>query len=366
MKKFMKLLFVMTMILSLVIASTGCQSNTETETTENVAASTEATEATEATTEAKASGKKELVKIICPYGVGGTADAIARKYGKVAGDLFPEYEFVVENKTGGDGFVAAAYYQNLDVNTKELLVLGYGNAYRHDIGKQFGTEEVPYDLTKILPIATVDDRTWILYAAPGTTLESVIEKAKAGTLKMSGGNPLSDPHLALGSLLALEGGKVTVVGYDGGAAQKQGLVSGEVDVFVGTTQAGMEEVEVGILIPILAFNEKGYEGLKGPEGPISVPGLSENRATALDASKDYTGSILLAGGFMASRAGADQVWVDKVVEMTKAVWNTPEYSDWMTEIGLNRFEVYGDEAVTLLADATQKAIGAYKLLSGTK
>ena len=80
----------------------------------------------------------------------------------------------------------------------------------------------------------------------------------------------------------------------------------------------------------------------------------------------FRSSILLAGGFMASRAGADQVWVDKVVEMTKAVWNTPEYSDWMTEIGLNRFEVYGDEAVTLLADATQKAIGAYKLLSGTK
>ena len=363
MKKFMKMLFVMTMILSLVIASTGCQSNTEPETTESVAASTEATEAT---TEAKASGKKELVKIICPYGVGGTADAIARKYGKVAGDLYPEYEFVVENKTGGDGFVAAAYYQNVDVNTKELLVLGYGNAYRHDIGKQFGTEEVPYDLSKILPIATVDDRTWILYAAPGTTLESVLEKAKAGTLKMSGGNPLSDPHLALGSLLALEGGKVTVVGYDGGAAQKQGLVSGEVDVFVGTTQAGMEEVEVGILIPILAFNEKGYEGLLGPDGPISVPGLSENRATALDPAKDYTGSILLAGGFMAGRAGADQVWVDKVVEITKAVWNTPEYSDWMIEIGLNRFEVYGDEAVTLLADATQKAIGAYKLLSGTK
>lgn len=360
MKKFLRILLVMIMILSMVITATGCQSNEEPATTEAAAA-----ESTEATTEAKPSGKKEVVKIICPYGVGGTADAIARMYGKVAGELYPEYEFVVENKTGGDGFVAAAYYQNLDVNTKEIFVLGYGNAYRHDIGKQFGTEQVPYDLSKILPVATVDDRTWILYAAPGTTLESVIEKAKAGTLKMSGGNPLSDPHLALGSLLALEGGKVTVVGYDGGAAQKQGLVSGEVDVFVGTTQAGMEEVEVGSLIPILAFNEKGYEGFKGPEGMLSVPGLVENRAAGLDAAKDYSGSILLAGGFVATRTGADQAWVDKMVEITKSVWNTPEYSDWIAEIGLNRFEVYGADAEQLLADAIQKAIGAYKLLSGT-
>lgn len=363
MKRFLKMLFVMTMILSLVITATGCQSNEETPTTEAAAGGT--TVATEETTEAKTSGRKEVVKIICPYGVGGTADAIARMYGKVAGDLYPEYEFVVENKTGGDGFVAAAYYQNVDVNAKELFVLGYGNAYRHDIGKQFGTEQVPYDLSKFLPLATVDDRTWILYAAPGTTLESVIEKAKAGSLKMSGGNPLSDPHLALGSLLALEGGKVTVVGYDGGAAQKQGLVSGEVDVFVGTTQAGMEEVEVGSLIPILAFSEKSYEGFKGPEGMLSVPGLVENRASALDASKDYSGSILMAGGFVAGRTGTDQAWADKVIEISKAVWNTAEYSEWIAEIGLNRFEVYGADAEQLLVDSIQKAIGAYKLLSGT-
>ena len=361
MKKVFKVLLVCFMITSMIMMATGCQAAGETPTTE----ATSAGSAEQTTTKAEPSGKKEVVKIVCPYGVGGTADAIARKYALVAGDLYPEYEFVVENKTGGDGFVAAAYYQNLDEDTKELLILGYGNAYRHDIGKQFGTEQVPYDLSKILPVATVDDRTWILYAAPGTTLESVIEKSKTGSLKMSGGNPLSDPHLALGSLLALEGGKVTVVGYDGGAAQKQGLVSGEVDIFVGTTQAGMEEVEAGTLIPILAFNENGYEGFVDPNGAVKVPGLVNDRAAALDASKDYSGSILLAGGFVATRQGADQAWVDKIVEISKAVWDTPDYSDWINEIGLNRFEVYGADAETLLADAIQKAIGAYKLLSGT-
>ena len=48
-----------------------------------------------------------------------------------------------------------------------------------------------------------------------------LEKAKTVGLKMSGGNPLSDPHLALGSLIAQEGGKTMVVPYDGGQPRKR-------------------------------------------------------------------------------------------------------------------------------------------------
>ena len=312
----------------------------------------------------KESGKTQVVKVICPYGAGGTADAIARKYAKIASELYSEYNFVVENKTGGDGFVAAAYYQGIDADAKELFILGYGNAYRHNLGKKFGTEQVPFDLENFMPLATVDDRTWILYVKPGTTLEDVLKKAKEGSLKMSGGNPLSDPHLALGSLLAVEGGKVTVVAYDGGAAQKQGLTSGEVDVFVGTTQAGMGEVEAGTIIPILAFSEDSYEGLLGPNGLISVPGLVNNRAKGLSMNKDYSGSILPAGGFIAGRTGADKEWADKVIEISKAVWATPEYSNWIQEIGLNRLEIYGDDAQTYLDTAITKSEKAFKMLSG--
>lgn len=351
MKKIMRSVLLVVLTLSLSLGFMGCQKSDVVD-----------GGASEATVP---SGKKEVVKIICPYGVGGTADAIARKFGKVAGDLYPEYEFVVEQKTGGDGFVGAAYFANLDKDAKELLVLGYGNGYRHEIGKQFGTEQVPYDLAEMNPLITIDDRTWILYAVPGTTVEDVISKAKEGTLKMSGGNPLSDPHLALGSMLALEDGSVTVVGYDGGAAQKQGLVSGEVDVFVGTTQAGMEEVEAGILDPILAFSEDSYTGFMGPqESSIEVPGLVNDRHQALDANKDYSGSILMAGGFLAGRTGASDEWNEKIIEIGNAVWEEPEYRDWIEEIGLNVFIVDGDEANQLMDEAVKKAVNAYKLLSG--
>lgn len=317
-----------------------------------------------AVTTAAASGGSETIKIICPYGVGGTADAIARKYALVAGKVHPEYNFIVENMTGGDGFSAANYYTDLDPSTKELLVYGYGVAYRHDLGKKYQTEVVDFDREDIYPVATIDDRTWIMYSAPGTTLSDILEKAKAGGIKMSGGNPLSDPHLALGSLIAQEGGSVMVVPYDGGAAQKKGLTDGEVDVFVGTTQAALEDVEAGTLVPILAFSENAFEGFKGPDGEIAVPGIAgAAKAAELDASKDYSGSILAAGGYIATRTGADQAWIDEIVQISKDVWADAEYSDWIAEIMLNRYEVYDKEAKSHLDEACEKAVTAFDTLS---
>lgn len=123
----------------------------------------------------------ETIKIICPYGVGGTADIVARKYGQVANQTQKKYNFIVENMTGGDGFAAATYFADDSTSVaKELLVFGYGVCYRHDLGKEFGTEEVDFDRDAMYPIGTIDDRTWIVYTTPDQTLASILEKAKNG------------------------------------------------------------------------------------------------------------------------------------------------------------------------------------------
>ena len=232
----------------------------------NVASSTASGDS--AATEESSNGG-ETIKILCGYGVGGTADLVARKYAQVANQIQSKYNFIVENMTGGDGFAAATYFADEDPTTKDLLVYGYGVMYRHDLGKTYGTEEVDFDRTAIYPLGTIDDRTWIVYTTPDQTLESILEKAKNGGIKMSGGNPLSDCHLSFGSLVAMEGGTVQVVPYDGGANQKKGLTDGEVDVFVGTTQSAQDEVEAGTLVPILAMSDTAFEGFVTPDGPIT-------------------------------------------------------------------------------------------------
>lgn len=316
--------------------------------------------AEEPAAESASSGSGETVKIICGYGAGGTADLLARKYAEVANANQSDYNFVVENMTGGDGFAAATFFADEPADTKDLLVFGYGLCYRHDLGKQFGTEEVDFDRKAMSPVGTVDDRTWILYTTPDQTLESILDQAKNGGIKMSGGNPLSDCHLELGSLVALIGGKVMVVPYDGGAEQKQGLINGEVDVFVGTTQAGKEEVEAGTLIPILAFSDKAFEGFVTPSGAITVPTVvGDAKAAELPADVDFSSCILPAGGTLATHAGADQAFVDDMTEVMKGVWASEDFSGWIESIMLNKFELYGADAQKFMDEACEKSLAAY-------
>ena len=132
----------------------------------------------------------------------------AGRLGRLPENRFDEMKICVENMTGGDGFAAATYFADDSTSVaKELLVFGYGVCYRHDLGKEFGPEEVDFDRDAMYPIGTIDDRTWIVYTTPDQTLASILEKAKNGGIKMSGGNPLSDCHLSWGSLIAMEGGK---------------------------------------------------------------------------------------------------------------------------------------------------------------
>ena len=319
------------------------------------------TQSTSTSEQEEPSNGGETVKIICGYGAGGTADLVARTYAKTANSIQSDYNFVVENMTGGDGFAAATFFAEEDANTKDLLVFGYGLCYRHDLGKEYGTEEVDFDRTAMKPIGTVDDRTWILYTTPDQTLESILAKAKSEGIKMSGGNPLSDCHLELGSLIALEGGNVMVVsGYEGGAEQKQGLVNGEVDVFVGTTQAAKDEVEAGTLIPILAISDKAFEGFVTPDGPITVPTVAgDAKAPELSADIDFSGCILPAGGTLATHKGADQAFRDDMTNIMKQVWADENYYGWIESVMLNNFQLYGDDAQSFIDEACEKALKAY-------
>ena len=312
-----------------------------------------------------ASGKTETVKITCGYGVGGTADLIARKFAESANAQQDKYNFIVENVLGGDGFAAATQFAALDPSEKQLLIFGYGLCFRHDLGKEFGTEIVEFDRYDMYPLGTVDDRSTIVYANPGTTLADIIAKAQNGGIKMSGGNPLSDYHLMLGSLCEMIGGKVQVVPYDGGANQKKGLTDGEVDVFVGTTQAGVEEVEAGTLVPILALTDRAFEGFVTPDGAITVPSVAgDGKASELPADIDFESCILPSGGTLACRKGAPQEFIDEMIQIIKDVWNDEAYHGWIESVMLNRFELYGDEAQAHYDSACEKSKAAFAKMSG--
>ena len=104
------------------------------------------------------------------------------------------------------------------------------------------------------------------------------------------------------------------------AEEGQGLTDGEVDVFVGTTQAAKDEVEAGTLIPILAISDKAFEGFVTPAGPITVPTVAgDAKAPELSKDIDFSSCILPAGGTLAVHKGADQGFIDEMTSLMKDV-----------------------------------------------
>lgn len=47
------------------------------------------------------------------------------------------------------------------------------------------------------------------------------------------------------------------------------------------------------------------------------------------------------------------------------MWADAEFADWIAEVLLNKHEVYGDDALAEVEEASQKCLAAFETLSGT-
>lgn len=289
----------------------------------------------------------KTVKIIIPYGAGGTHDVVSRKFAEV-GSKYTKKPIICENVTGGDGIVAAIQFTKKPDNVKELLCTSYGKYYQ----KIVRGDSIKLDLNEIRPIGIFDDRSYILYVRSDTefnTLEKLIEESKKREIILSAGAVGADAHLAFGGMIKVAGGQARIASYEGGAQQIAALLNGEADVFVGTSQVGKQYVETGTVLPIATFKAVDYTGFEG----IVVPNV-------VDAG--YPKSAITGGGFLSVRAGADEKTAQDVEALIRKVWSDPDFRDWMEGLGLNVFELYGEELNSHIEAATQNAKVAAQLL----
>jgi len=289
----------------------------------------------------------QTVKIIIPYGPGGTHDVVSRKFAEV-GSKYTKKPIICENVTGGDGIVAAIQYTQKKPNVPELLCTSYGKYYQ----KIIRGDQIKLDLTQIDPIGIFDDRSYILYVRNDglySNLNDVIEMSKKRPVILSAGAVGADAHLAFGGLIKAAGGDSKIASYEGGAQQITALINGEADVFVGTSQVGMQYVETSAVLPIATFTDKDYTGFKG----FTVPNVVD---------LGYPESAIIGGGFLSVRAGTDQKIIDEVEDLMRKVWSDPDYRDWIESIGLNIFELYGQDLDNHIQFAVKNATTAAKSL----
>ncbi len=290
------------------------------------------------------------VRIIVPYGPGGSSDIVARILAQNASELSGQ-SFLVENRGGGASVpgtqaIVSAAPDGYTIGTNDNALV---------VNPSLLKERTPYDPERdvgVLGLAVTSPGLLLAHpaAAARGAAELVAEAARRPGIGISHGGIGTPSHLAVVQLLLASGRDLTPVGYRGGGPQLTGLVSGDAPYGFAALSSSLTHVQSGRLralavtgaarTPLLpdvpSMAEAGFPAVDvlGIWGFITPPGLPPEIVARLHA-------LLLAP----AREGALQAKL--VAQGYTVVASTPE--DYTAQI---RREVVQWRAIVAKAGIT--------------
>src|SRR6187402_1206501 len=227
------------------------------------------------------------VKWLIGFTAGGPVDTVARIMAQWFSEHFGQ-QFVVENRAGSGGNIAAAAAISSPPDGYTLLFVAPNNAISTSLYKK-----LPFDFIRdTAPVASIMQLTNMMVvpnALPVKTVQEFIDYCKANPGKVSfasSGNGTS-VHMSAELFKALTKVEMTHVPYRGSSAAMPDLISNKVQVLFDNLPSALEQVRGGNLralgvtspqrwpsvpeIPTVAetvpgFESVGFYGISGPKG----------------------------------------------------------------------------------------------------
>lgn len=223
------------------------------------------------------------VHIVVPVDAGGAVDALTRATAAVLQQSLRQ-PFVVENRPGAGGSIAAAQVARSPSDGNTLLVATIGT---HAINAAL-YPRLPYDPIKdFVPVTLLSAAPNVLVVNPARArMEGIagvadlvrVAKAKPGRLNMASTGNGSSTHLS-GELFKLMTGTYMVhVPYRGSAAALVDLMAGRADVMFDNIASALPSIRDGRLLALAVTGRKRSAALP------QVPTVAEAGGPAL---KDY-------------------------------------------------------------------------------
>jgi tripartite-type tricarboxylate transporter receptor subunit TctC len=227
------------------------------------------------------------VRILVGFAAGGTFDITARLVAQWFSERLNQ-PFVVENRPGADGTLAAAIVAHGPADGTMLLLLGTPDAINVSLYDKLGFNLVD----DIAPVGAIMRDASVMAVPPSFPAKTVPEfiayaKAHPGKINMASAGTGSVPH-AEGELFKMMTGLDMVhVPYRGGAPAVTDLLAGRVQVMFVAMSASLGYIKSGALralavttaarqdklpdVPALAkfvpgYEASGWQGLGAPKG----------------------------------------------------------------------------------------------------
>jgi tripartite-type tricarboxylate transporter receptor subunit TctC len=191
------------------------------------------------------------VRVFVPFAAGGAADTAGRLYSDVLGAAFGK-QFIVENRTGGGGVIAAEAVARMEPDGYSLLVSGIpiqvlGPAMNKNVGY--------HPMRDFTHIAYFGGTPNVLVVHPSLGVKTYAEflararGAAGGTEYVSAGFGTMGNWVAE-YLATAERIKLTHVAYKGGAIALLDLLAGHVKVGMLSWSSVAAQIRSGLLVPL--------------------------------------------------------------------------------------------------------------------
>jgi tripartite-type tricarboxylate transporter receptor subunit TctC len=233
------------------------------------------------------------VRIIVPFGPAGATDITARLIGQWLSERLGQ-QFIIENRPGGGGNIGTETVVRAPADGYTLLLVGGSNAINATLYDKLNFNFI----RDIAPVASVIRFPYIMVVNPSVPAKSVPEliayaKANPGKINMASPGKGSAPHINGELFKAMTGTNMVHVPYRSAAAVMTDLLSGQVQLYFGTTASSLEYVRTGKLRALAVTIERRLDELPDiPAVAEFVPGYEASNWYGLGAPKAIPAEIV--------------------------------------------------------------------------
>jgi tripartite-type tricarboxylate transporter receptor subunit TctC len=262
------------------------------------------------------------IKLIVPYGPGGTVDPTARILGARAAELLGQ-PVVVENRAGAAGSIGTDAAAKAPADGYTVLV--HTNVVASE---PWLKSTLPYNfLRDMAPLVTINETPFVLLVNPSLPVNSVKElvdyaKSRPGKLNFGASGVGASGHLRGEQFQVETGVRMTYVPYRDGGSTLLGLVANDIQVSFDTLPGSIAMIREGKL-KLLAVST--------PQRWFLVPDVP----TMTEAG--YPGLVSQwIGAYV--RSGTPQEAIDKLVKAFQEALRDPKVKEQFAKLG---FETLG-------------------------